>query len=239
MIGAVVLAATVAIPSRPTAYVTDTAGALSAAAAQRIDEELRSYEQTTRHHVIVWIGETTGDTPLEDWTIDAASAWKVGRPQFDDGAILFVFMRDHKVRIEVGYGLESALTDASAGEIIRDTIVPRMRAGDVDGAIQAGVDRILLTITPSFGSQARPSPTPAAYHPSTATNVAILILILLFFIGFITVFAVAFAAQRKGGIWYGGGSFGGPSGGSWGGGGGLGGGSFGGGFGGGGASGGW
>ena len=238
MIAALVLGATVAIPPRPTAYVTDTAGALSAVAAERIDQELRSYENSTQHHVIVWIGETTGDTPLEDWTIDAASAWKVGRPRYDDGAILFVFMRDHKVRIEVGYGLESALTDAAAGEIIRDTIVPRMRAGDVDGAIQAGVDRMLLTITPSYALQSRSAPAPAAYHPSTATNIAIFLLIVLFGIGFMTVFIVAFAAQRKGGgVWYGGGSsFGGSSGGSWGG---DSGGSFGGSFGGGGASGGW
>jgi uncharacterized protein len=239
MIAALVLAGTVAIPPRPTAYVTDNAQALDAAVAQRIDGELRSYEAATKHHVIVWIGETTGDTPLEDWTIDAASAWKVGRPQFDDGAILFVFMRDHKVRIEVGYGLESALTDASAGEIIRDTIVPRMRAGDVDGAIQAGVDRMLLTITPSFAVQTHAAPVPAPYHPSTAATVAIFLLIVLFFLGFISVFVLAAVASRRGGgIWYGGGStFGGSSGGSWGG--GMSSGSFGGGFGGGGASGGW
>ncbi|MBV8147808.1 MAG: TPM domain-containing protein, partial [Candidatus Eremiobacteraeota bacterium] len=137
-----------------------------------------------------------------------------------------------------GYGFESALTDADAGEIIRDTIAPRMRAGDVDGAIQSGVDRMLLTITPSFALQSHPTATPAAYHPSSATNIAMFLLVLLFFIGFITVFIVAFAAQRKGGgVWYAGGSsFGGSSGGSWGGGSG---GSFGGSFGGGGASGGW
>jgi uncharacterized protein len=239
MIGAFVLAATIAIPPRPTAYVTDTAGALDPAVAQQIDRELRSYEESTKHHVIVWIGETTGDTPLEDWTIDAASAWKVGRPSFDDGAILFVFMRDHKVRIEVGYGLESVLTDASAGDIIRDTIVPRMRTGDTDGAIQAGIDRILLTITPSFAVQTHPVPAAPSYHPSAAASVAIFLLILLFFVGFISIFVIAgIGSRRGGGVWYGGGSsFGGSSGGSWGG--GVSSGSFGGGFGGGGASGGW
>jgi uncharacterized protein len=238
MIAAIALAASVAIPARPTAYVTDTAGALRPTTVQQIDQELRDYERTTKRHVIVWIGETTGDAPLEDWTIHAAETWKVGRPQYDDGAILFVFMRDHKVRIEVGYGLEGVLTDAAAGDIIRGTIVPRMRAGDADGAIQAGVDRILLTITPSYALQNQASPVPAPYHPSPATNLAIFLIILLFFACFISVFVIAARGSRRGGgVWYGGTGFGGFSGGSSGG--GFSGGSFGGGFGGGGASGGW
>jgi len=239
MIAALVLAAAIAIPLRPSDYVTDNAGALTASVAQQIRNELQTYEQTTKHHVIVWIGETTGDTPLEDWTIHAAEQWKVGRKGADDGAILFLFMRDHKVRIEVGYGLESVLTDASSGQIIRDTILPKMRAGDPDGAVQAGVDRILLTITPSFASQIGHAVPAANDTGSTSQSPSLAALIGITLVILLALFSIRMMARRgRHGAWYWGGySGGGFSGG--GGGGGFSGGSFGGGFGGGGASGGW
>jgi len=236
MIAALVLAAAVAIPPRPSDYVTDNAAALSTNAAQQIRTELQTYEQSTKHHVIVWIGQSTGDTPLEDWTIRAAEQWKVGRKGVDDGAILFIFMRDRKVRIEVGYGLESALTDAQAGEIIRNTIVPKMRAGNIDGAVQGGVDAMLLTITPSFAAQIQ-HPLSASSESSNSSVSPVFAFVLITFILILVLISIR-SVQRKGrrGAWY----WGGYSGGGWSGGGGGGfSGSFGGGFGGGGASGGW
>ena len=89
-----------------------------------LESELESFEATTGHHVVVYIGQTTGDVPLETWTAETASTWKVGQKGKDDGAILFLFMKDHKVRIEVGYGLESTLTDALSKQIIDTVIVP-------------------------------------------------------------------------------------------------------------------
>jgi uncharacterized protein len=233
MITALILAAAVAIPPRPSDYVTDNAHVLSAATGRQIRDELQAYEQTTKHHVIVWIGQTTGDTPLEDWTIRAAEQWKVGRKGIDDGAILFLFMRDHKVRIEVGYGLESALTDAAAGLIIRHTIVPKLRSGDADGAVQAGIDRILLTITPSFATQIHHAVAPSSSSEDRSTlAAAITITAIIVFL----LIAMAASTRRRRGAWY----WGGYSGGGFSGGGGGGfSGSFGGGFGGGGASGGW
>ncbi|HZZ66158.1 MAG TPA: TPM domain-containing protein [Candidatus Baltobacteraceae bacterium] len=236
MIGALVLAAAVQIPARPATYVTDTAGALSAPARAKIDDELRTYEAATKHHVIVWIGETTGDTPLEDWTIHAAEQWKIGRPGIDDGVILFLFMRDHHIRIEVGYGLESALTDAQAGDIIRNTIVPEMHAGDTDAAVELGVNRIVRTITPAFSAQIQPTVVPSN-QPSAAAMIAIFMLIGIFFFVFILIIVFGMRGSRRAGAgWYssGWGSFGSSSGGFGGGGG-----SFGGSFGGGGASGSW
>jgi uncharacterized protein len=237
MIAALMLAAAVAVPPRPSDYVTDNAHVLSAAASRQIRDELQVYEQLTKHHVIVWIGQSTGDTPLEDWTVRAAEQWKVGRKGIDDGAILFLFMRDHKVRIEVGYGLESALTDAAAGLIIRHTIVPKLRSGDTDGAVAAGVDRILLTITPSFAAHidhAVAAPNSSDDRSTLAAAITITVVIVFLLI------AMTASTRRRRGAWYWGGySGGGFSGGGFGGGGGGFSGSFGGGFGGGGASGGW
>jgi uncharacterized protein len=144
------------VPPTPDHFVTDGASALSTDARGRIENELQAYEKATGHQVIVWIGETTGDVPLETWTGDSAHQWRVGRRGKDDGAILFLFMKDHKIRIEVGYGLESSLTDADSSRIINDIIRPKMRAGDTDGAVSAGVAAMLKTITPAYAAVTAP-----------------------------------------------------------------------------------
>jgi len=242
MFAAIVLAAALTAPPRPTEYVTDNAGALSSSTVQNLDNELKHYEDVTGHRVIVWIGQTTGDVPLEDYTVNAAHTWKIGRKGKDDGAVLFLFMQDHKIRIEVGYGLEGSLTDADSSRIINETIRPAMRAGDVDGAVQAGVDRMLLTITPSFKAQIGHEVATTSSSDDSGSIIGSLILFLFIF-GLLIFLARIRAGKRphgSSGLWFlgtgmGGGGFG--SGGGFGG--GLGGGGFGGGFGGGGASGGW
>ncbi|MBV8196566.1 MAG: TPM domain-containing protein [Candidatus Eremiobacteraeota bacterium] len=92
------------IPPTPDHHVTDSAGALSSGARAAIENQLQAYESATGHQVVVWVGETTGDVPLETWTGETADRWKIGRRGHDDGAVLFLFMHDRKVRIEVGYG---------------------------------------------------------------------------------------------------------------------------------------
>ncbi|MBV8332891.1 MAG: TPM domain-containing protein [Candidatus Eremiobacteraeota bacterium] len=152
MIATLLLAAgaAFAIPPTPDRYVTDNAGALSASTRDSLENELAAYEKATGHQIVVFIGETTGAVPLETYTGEAADHWKIGRKGRDDGAILFLFMRDRKIRIEVGYGLESKLTDADAHRIIADDIAPKMRAGDPDAAVTAGVADMLTTAEPSY-----------------------------------------------------------------------------------------
>jgi uncharacterized protein len=149
------------VPPTPDHRVTDNAGVLSGDTRTAVEDELRAYESATGHQVVVWIGQTTGDVPLETWTGETAHQWKIGRKGHDDGAVLFLFMQDHKVRIEVGYGLESSLTDADSHRIIANVIVPRMKAGDPNGAVRSGVAAILTTITPSY--------TGATYPPESAS----------------------------------------------------------------------
>jgi uncharacterized protein len=259
---ALVLALATAPPT-PTTYVTDTQGVLSAPTHSQLEGELRAYERATGHQVIVWIGSTTGDEPLEQWTVDTAEHWGIGHKGHDDGAVLFVFMQDQTMRIEVGYGLEPELTDAQSYQIIENVMRPKMRAGDVDGAVRDGVDRILLTITPSFASQightvaAAPDQTSASSGLGGGLIVLIVflcfswVLLLMLFIGGVRYLAALFtkgpaaaatawhntwisSGTSHGSMFWGGG-FGGGGGGGFGGGFSAGGG----GFGGGGASGGW
>ena len=245
-------------PPTPTHYVTDTADALSDDTRASVESELSQYEKATGHQVIVWIGKTTGDVPLESWTADAVNHWKVGRKGYDDGAVLFIFMDDHKVRIEVGYGLESSLTDADSHRIIEDDIRPRMRSGDVDGAVSSAVAAMLKTITPTYAG-VTPPPAQASERVSSIAG-TIIFIIVIFFIVTTVIFTIVlpivgairygYLVMREGstaakkdmsGWWWGGGGFVGGSSSSFGDSGGFSGGfsSGGGGFGGGGASGGW
>jgi uncharacterized protein len=140
-------AAEVAIPPPPARWATDAAGFMSPQALQAVDRTLENFERATGSQVLVWIGDTTGDAALEDWTVRAFARWKVGRKGLDDGLILFVFAGDRRARIEVGYGLEGKVPDAVASRILDEVILPRIGTGDRDGAIQAGVNALLAAIS--------------------------------------------------------------------------------------------
>ena len=139
-------AAETPIPPAPTHWVTDTANFMSPGAASSLDSQLEGYERSTGHQLIVYIGQTTGDAPIDDWAVRAFEKWKVGRKSFDDGLVLFIMAADRKLRFEVGYGLEGQVPDAIAGRVINDVIVPRIQAGDRDGAVTAGMDAVMMVI---------------------------------------------------------------------------------------------
>ncbi len=139
-------AAETPIPPAPERWVTDTANFMSPEAARALDRRLEEYERGTGHQLIVWIGSTTGDAPIEDWAVRAFEKWKVGRKGIDDGLVLFIMSADRRLRIEVGYGLEGQVPDAVGSRIIDDVIVPRIQAGDRDGAVGAGMDAMMTVI---------------------------------------------------------------------------------------------
>lgn len=170
------------VPPTPNHYVTDGSGALSSGTRTSLENELRAYEQATGHQVIVWIGDTTGNVPLETFTAESAHQWRIGRRGKDDGAVLFLFMKDHKIRIEVGYGLESSLTDADSYRIIQSVIRPRMQAGDVNGAVSSGVAAMLTTISPSYKNVTPPpmQPTTSAPGAQAWVVIAFVVLFILF-----------------------------------------------------------
>ena len=146
LIGARASAAEAPIPPAPTRWVTDTVGFLDAATVSRLDRRLEAYERQTGHQVVVWVGASTGDTPLDDFAVRTFEKWKPGSKGRDDGLLLLVLARDRKMAIEVGYGLEDRVPDARASRIINDVMVPRLRANDPNGAVAAGVDAVLAAI---------------------------------------------------------------------------------------------
>jgi uncharacterized protein len=147
-------AAEVPIPPPPAQWATDAAGFMTPQALQAVNSRLENFERATGSQVLVWIGNTTGDAVLEDWTVRAFARWKVGRKGLDNGLVLFVFANDRRARIEVGYGLEGKVPDAIASRILNEVILPRIGAGDRDGAIEAGVDALLGAISGGTGGSA-------------------------------------------------------------------------------------
>ena len=119
---------------------------MSPAAASSLDLRLESYERSSGHQLIVYIAPTTGDAPIDDWAVRAFEKWKVGRKGIDDGLVLFIMAADRKLRFEVGYGLEPVIPDAMASRVINDVIVPRVQAGDRDGAVTAGMEAVMTVI---------------------------------------------------------------------------------------------
>jgi uncharacterized protein len=241
--GAAGVSAAEALPPPPTAYFNDYAGLVSAADAQRLDAKLRQFAKETSTQVVVTVFPDLPSPSLEDFTVRTAESWRVGRKDWDNGAVLFVFVNDRKMRIETGYGLEGALPDQLAGRILDNEVRPRFRAGDWAGGLEAGIDGILAATRGEY--QAPPT------KPQGVSLVAILI-IVLFVVLFFWLAAqgsrnvhVGRTYGRRGwrrdsGYWGGGSTWGGGGGGGWGGGSGGGGFSGGGGsFGGGGASSSW
>jgi len=152
---AVPASADVAVPQL-TGRVVDQTGTLSSGDIAALTQKLRDFETRKGSQVAVLIVPTTQPETIEQYSIRVAEAWKIGRKKVDDGAILVVAKNDRHLRIEVGYGLEGALTDVTSRRIIDEIITPKFRTGDFGGGISDGVDRMIKVID----GEPLPIPTP-------------------------------------------------------------------------------
>jgi uncharacterized protein len=145
MCWAVAAAADVAVPPL-SGRVVDQTGTLSSGDIAALTQTLKSLEARKGSQVAVLIVPTTEPETIEQYSIRVAEAWKIGRKKIDDGALLVVAKNDRHLRIEVGYGLEGSLTDATTKRIIDEDITPKFKAGDFAGGITAGINRMIRVI---------------------------------------------------------------------------------------------
>jgi uncharacterized protein len=138
-------AADVAVPPL-VGRVVDQTATLSSGDVASLQQTLKDFEARKGSQIAVLIVPTTAPETIEQYSLRVAEAWKIGRKKIDDGAIVVVAKDDRKLRIEVGYGLEGALTDVTSKRIIDEVITPKFRSGDFAGGISAGVDRIIRVI---------------------------------------------------------------------------------------------
>jgi len=127
-------------------HVVDQTGTLTAAQQSTLEQTLSAFEARKGSQLAVLIVPTTTPEVIEQFALRVAERWKLGRKKVDDGAILVVAKNDRALRIEVGYGLEGALSDITSKRIISETITPRFKQDDYFGGVEAGMDQIMRVV---------------------------------------------------------------------------------------------
>jgi len=164
--------------------VVDAAGILPADVAQRLDQKLAALEtQSHRQLVVATLPDLQG-YEISDYGYRLGRAWALGDKQRNDGAILIIAPKERKVRIEVGYGLEPVLTDGLSALIVQQQILPKFKAGDMPGGIEAGTDAIIhqLQLPPDEAQKIAAQAQPAKAKGGSGFPFVLLIFIFLFFI---------------------------------------------------------
>jgi uncharacterized protein len=228
------------IPPAPAAYFNDYANVVSAGTASQLNTTLENFERQSSEQILVVVYQKLqSDSSIEDYTVRVARLWQAGQKGKNNGAVLFVFVQDHKIFLQVGYGLEGVLPDALCKRIIDEQITPRFKAGDFDGGLTAGVQSIIAATKGEYKGTGVTAADRRASHGSSSPflSLGFIVLVIIFIIfargsGMLLPWLLLSSSGSSRG-WGGGGfsSGGGSSGGGFGGGGGFsgGGGSFGGG----------
>jgi uncharacterized protein len=147
--------------------VVDQTGTLGSNDIASLTETLKNLETRKGSQIAVLIVPTTDGEAIEQFSLRVAEAWKIGRKKIDDGALLVIAKNDRRLRIEVGYGLEGALTDVTTKRIIDEDITPKFKTGDFAGGVSAGVDRIVRIVN----GEKLPEPEPPHWQDSGMLNI--------------------------------------------------------------------
>jgi uncharacterized protein len=177
-----------AVPELWGIRVHDDAHALKQETVDQLEKELKAYEDSTSNQIAILIVQSLDGDVLEEYSLRVAEKWKLGTKNKDNGALLLIAVDDHKMRIEVGQGLEGVLTDAQSSRIIRNEIAPEFRRGDYDAGVKAGINGIMKAIAGEYSSEA-----------SSSSNVTWIVITILAGLFFIIILVVAFVKEFKSG----------------------------------------
>lgn len=175
---------------KPVGFVNDFAHVLSSETRETLENDLVSFEKETTVEITVATVGSLEETTIEDYAVRLFEDWQIGKKEKDNGVLLLVAPNEKKVRIEVGYGLESVLTDAKAGRIIREKITPAFKEGDFDKGVVSGIEAIQKVAGGDKGA-----------FSETETSEPFLVVFFIFFI--LLVYIAGFLARTKG-FWAGG-----------------------------------
>jgi uncharacterized protein len=135
----------------PQGYVTDTQGLLTGAERARLNALLGELERLTGAQIAVATVASTQPLPVDDYAVRLFERWKIGKKGKDNGILLVVASEDRKLWITVGYGLEGAVPDATAGRIHREILQPAFRAGDFGQGITAACLAMAQLVAEEYG----------------------------------------------------------------------------------------
>lgn len=212
LLSSMALAQAIEVPHL-TQRVTDLTGTVSDAQLATLEGELSVFEDSTSTQVIVLMIPTLGSESLEDYSYRVAAENRIGQKEINNGVLLLIVKNQRRIRIEVGYGLEGALTDALSGIIIRHEIAPHFRDGDYYAGIKAGIEAIMAATQHEYTVPKERKESPIGLAP-------LFLFLLIFFFAFRGLFLrrramrggflpIFFGGGMRGGGFGGGGSFGG------------------------------
>ncbi len=177
-----------------TGRVVDQANVISAGQRASLEAKLKALEDKSGIQLVVATVSSLGDQEIEPYANQLFRAWKLGEEKKNNGVLFLVAPKEHRVRIEVGYGLEGTLTDATSKIIIANAVAPLFKAGDFDGGVSRGVDDIITVLTTDSSDwQKRPE-----LRPKDTSSVFPLIGGLLALAVFIFVFVQI--SRQQGGV---------------------------------------
>lgn len=184
-------------PGKPSGPVNDFAGILSAEQRAALEAALTQNEQATGNEIAVVVIKKLGGDTVENYAVSLFKEWGIGKKGKDNGALLLIAVDDRQMRIEVGYGLEPVLTDATSGSIIRNTISPKFKEGNYYQGITEGVADII---------SATKGETEAVFAPATKISSRSIfdIGVLVFWFGFMVLQWIGSILARTKSWWLGG-----------------------------------
>jgi len=191
------------IPPKPDRYFNDYAGVVSKETADRFNHQLAEFERETSNQFVIAIWPTMpSQSSIEDFTQRTFQSWSLGQKGRNNGVVLFIFVNDHRMRIQPGYGLEGALPDITCDDIIRNGIAPRFRQGDYVSGLTTGIDLIFKAIRGEYKGVGK---TVRQLHDERSNPIGG----LAFFVIFVIVLILIARLSRKRGYSYssGGGPF--------------------------------
>lgn len=195
-----------AIPSAPASgYVSDFAGVLSSEQKASLENTIALFNASTTNEIAVVTVKSLDGDYIEHYAVELFKAWGIGTKKHDNGVLLLIAVDDHKMRIEVGYGLEGALTDSISAQIIRDDLIPAFKRNDFYGGISLAVNDIIKVTQGEYIADTASSNT--AHSGSASGESTLSYLFLLLASGNVLSFIASLFARSK--SWWAGGVVGG------------------------------
>jgi len=200
------------IPPAPARYFNDYANVVSKVVADQLNSKLEDFERTSSDQVVVAVyPKMETDSSIEDYTVRVARAWRIGQQLKNNGVVLFVFVQNRQMFIQVGYGLEGALPDALCKQITEYQIKPQFKNGDYSAGLTAGVNAIIAAAKGEYKGTGVTVREKSARHAQDYSKLIIILVIIAFIV------LRAAVGPRRGGWAYSSGGWGGFSGGGGGG----------------------
>lgn len=169
------------IPVKPSTLVTDYTNTLSDADKQRLEEKLVAFDDSTSTQLAVLVIRSVGEYDIAAYGQKVLRAWGIGEKGKNNGALLLVALGDRKMTIQTGYGLEGAIPDVTAHEIIQNDIVPRFKTGDYYGGLNAATDDMMRCAKGEYKSDKK-AHGHGGIHPGNVVALIFIIIIILIII---------------------------------------------------------